>query len=156
MWVALYAGLALALIADGADRPATAGPASADAESTSRTFVARRHRKDGYRQCRSDDCFRAAFTSCELVHLEKRAKTIEGDFIYFDYYVVAQGATCLVEVVIDNTDDQWGSCEIDRMLCPTLEAALSDDPASRGCSPPETLHRASTCAKSGPGTPRRE
>lgn len=126
----------------------TSGAKTSPAPSTGETpraFVTTLLREREHRECLNDECMRAAFAGCVAAHLERKEVTLEGDPLIFDYFIALDTNGCRVDVVRDHSSDRWGECQVDRIKCATLDAALADDPIARGCAQGEVLFRAPRC-----------
>ncbi len=132
----LLATLCLASATHGADP-------TAPAESLIRKF-----RKDAgvaFKECPDEACLTQALGPCTPAHLTKKISTIEGTPAVFDYFVVKPPEGCWLVTFRDYTKDYWGGCKVRKQVCPSLQAAKSDDPEGQGCSPSEVLFTARVC-----------
>lgn len=126
--------------------PVLAGDTRAASEPASKLLAEfRKVAKVQFNECADEKCIDVALGSCSPAHLLLRGDTVEGTHVTFDFFVVAQPKGCRVVKYSDFTKDYWGGCRVLRMFCPSMNAARSDDPDRLGCSPTETLYKASAC-----------
>lgn len=143
------AAVAMLLLGSACPAGRTTSVSAGEARPSGRTFALQLLGERAYRECRDDSCVRDALARCTYAHLEERFSTMEGDPVVHDYFVVPEGDGCELTLVRDRTADRWGGCEVDRIRCPTLEAANADDPEAKGCSPREVLYQAPSCPEPG-------
>ncbi len=130
----LLATLCLASATHGADP-------TAPAESLIRKF--REDAGVAFKECPDEACITQALGPCTPAHLTKKTSTIEGTPAVFDHFVVKLAAGCRLVTFYDYTKDHWGGCKVRKQVCPSLEAAKSDQ--AQGCSASEVLFTARTC-----------
>jgi hypothetical protein len=95
--------------------------------------------------CADRSCLERAFGQCRAAHLATAHFTVEGTSAYLDYFVVPSAQGCSVTTLGDFSEDYWGACRIVQRDCPSIAAALSNDPDRAGCGPSRVLEVRSPC-----------